>query len=95
MIHELNCTIGYQCSCCDRVFEFEADAYTHDSWCNRRLSRSNQIVAEKQMAAIKLETFKPDGTRAGIALSEPQPIEIASDLTKLRLEVKNMIGRWS
>lgn len=94
MMHELSVTIGWQCSCCHETFEFEFDAANHDRYCSQFDAR-NRLVATKQLAAIKLETYKPDGSRSGIALSEPQPIEIVSDLTKLRLEVKNMIGRWS
>lgn len=95
MIHELNCTIGYQCSCCNKTFEFEADAYTHDQWCSRCFTANDKLIAQRQMASIKLETYKPDGSKAGIALTEPAPIEIVPDLTQMRIEVKKIIGRWS
>lgn len=93
-IHEISCTIGYECGCCGKCFEFEADAYSHGQFCGR-FDANNLIKAQKQLAQIKLETFKPDGSHAGIVLSEPEPIEVVPDIVAMRRELRKMIGRWS
>lgn len=94
MIREHILCIGYECSCCGKAFEFPHDAHQHLRYCSGRWNLENKIVAEKQMAQIQVHTFKPDGSHAGIALSEPEPIIIANDLIELRKSVKKLIGNW-
>lgn len=95
MLREISCFLGYECCTCGKVFEFPFDAHNHDAWCSRHFRDEDKLKAQKQIAQIKIETFKPDGSRAGIALSEPEPIEIVPDLVAMRRSVKNLIGRWS
>lgn len=93
MIREIMTTLGYECSCCGCCFEFPFDAYSHR--CYRGIDYNTQTTAKTQLAQLKLETFKDDGTHAGIVLSEPQPIEIVPDLIALRRSVRKSIGMWS
>lgn len=93
-IREISCTIGYECCACGKLFEFPADAHSHGQWC-RAFDRDNQIKATKQLAQIKIETFKADGSKSGIALSDPEPIEIVPDLVAMRRAVRKMVGNWS
>lgn len=93
VIREINCTIGYECAHCLKCFEFPADAYSH--YCGGGIHLANRALAKRQMAEIRLETFKPDGSHSGIALSKPQEIEVVPDLIAMRRAVKNIIGNWS
>jgi hypothetical protein len=94
MIREHIMCVGYECSDCGECFEFPMDAFGHQRWCNKQWYLDNKEKAKKQMAQIQLHTFKPDGSHAGIALSEPEPIIIAADLVELRSSVKKLIGNW-
>ena len=97
MYQEITNTIGYRCCSCNAIFEFHQDVANHDHYCSRysRMKEDNRIVAKKQIAQIKLETFTDDGSHAGIVLQETPPIEIVPDLVAMRRSVKNLIGNWS